>query len=275
MKYGEMVMKIIETIDLFENMDKVHMDISDMACVSLGQEWNAKDVCSVFSRIYMIMKGTAKIVCGDKIIDLEPGNIYVIPAGVKFSYSCEKYMEKIYFHFSILLPDYQELFNEFSQCIIIKNQTKLIKDIRQKISENKISNIFAIKAALYDIALKCILTEPKADEININYSEPVIKIKNYIETNLSASLTVTQIADNMFISTSKLQKLFKKEMGKPVGKYIDDSLMYIAEREVRRGEYSLNEISSMLGFCDQFYFSRRFCERFGISPLKYRKRFML
>ena len=268
-------MKFIKSSELFANMDKIHMDISEMPRVRQGKDLNSQKVCSVFNRIYMVIDGEAKINYNGKVIALKPGNIYVIPAGLTFSYSCEKYLEKVYFHFSVLMPDYHDIFNEISECIIIHNQKKLIEEMSNKISENKISNVFAIKAALYDIIFKCISSEPKADNKNINYSEQVVKIQDYIETNLSASLTVSKIAETMFLSPSKLRKLFKKEMGKPIGRYIDDRLMYIAERQVRSGEYSLNEISSMLGFCDQFYFSRRFCERYGISPLKYRKKFML
>ena len=67
--------------------------------------------------------------------------------------------------------------------------------------------------------------------------------------------------------------IFKKEIGVSVGRYIDDRLMYVAELELRRGEKSINEISDMLGFCDQFYFSRRFSQTYGIPPIKYRKTF--
>ena len=92
----------------------------------------------------------------------------------------------------------------------------------------------------------------------------------FIENHLSAKLTIAEIADEMFVSVSKLQKTFKREIGVSVGKYINDSLMLLASREVR-SEKSIKDISDMLGYCDQFYFSRRFSEHFGVSPLNYRK----
>ena len=33
----------------------------------------------------------------------------------------------------------------------------------------------------------------------------------------------------------------------------------------------ISRISERYGFCDQFYFSRRFKEKFGVTPQKYRK----
>lgn len=266
-------MEFTKSSELFKNLDRIHMEISEMAIVRLGSEWQSKQVRSVFTRVYMVMDGYAEIRYRGKIVVLEPGNIYVIPAGLVFVHCCKEYMEKIYFHLSLLLPNHHDIFNRITECIIIRNQHNLISELRQKIMENKPSSVIAIKASLYEIVLQCIQSESKMDEEIVNYSELIYKTQEYINANLSASLTVLQVAEMMFVSSSKLQKIFKKEFGMSVGRYIDDRLMHVAEREVRRGEYSINEISSMLGFCDQFYFSRRFSETYGLPPLKYRKAF--
>ena len=57
-----------------------------------------------------------------------------------------------------------------------------------------------------------------------------------------------------------------------MGAYIDDLVMYSAQRRLLHTDLSVNEVSETLGFCDQFYFSRYFKRRCGESPLKYRKR---
>ena len=266
-------MEYIKNKELLKNLDRIHMDISEMAIVHLGTDWKAENVRSVFTRVYMIKDGNAKISYNGKTINMLPGNIYVIPAELVFSYGCDEYMEKIYFHLSVLLPNHYDVFNGVTECIEIHSQQKLIDNIFQMMNENKTGCVIGIKAALYDILLKCILSEKKMNKKIGSYSELVNRTQEYIESNLSASLTVSQVAREMFLSPSKLQKIFKKEIGVSVGRYIDDRLMYVAELELRRGEKSINEISDMLGFCDQFYFSRRFSQTYGIPPIKYRKTF--
>lgn len=268
-------MEFTKFSDLFKNLDKIHMDISEMAMVHVGSDWQAEHVCSVFTRVYMVLDGCGKICYQGKELFLETGNIYIIPAGIEFSHYCEEYMKKIYFHVSVLLPNHYDVFNRASECFVMKNQQKLIEQLHQRLMENRPSSVIFIKACLYEIMLQCICSDEKMDDEIINYSELIYKIQEYIEVNLSATLTVSQVAEAMFLSPSKLQKAFKKEVGLSVGHYIDKRLMYVAEREVRRGEYSINQISAMLGFCDQFYFSRRFSEVYGVSPLKYRKIFAL
>lgn len=266
-------MEYIKNEVLLKNINKIHMDISEMAIVHLSNDWKAENVRSVFTRVYMIRAGSAKISYNGKIITMIPGNIYVIPAGLVFSYGCDEYMEKVYFHLSVLLPNHYDIFNGMSECVIIHNQQKLIDVIFQMTNENKTGCVIGIKSALYDIVLKCIQSEKNMNVKIASHSDLINKTQEYIESNLSASLTVSQVAKKMFLSPSKLQKIFKKEIGVSVGRYIDDQLMYVAEFELRRGEKSINEISAMLGFCDQFYFSRRFTQTYGIPPLKYRKTF--
>lgn len=268
-------MEITVNHELISNLDKIHMDISEMAIARLGTDWHAEGIRSPFTRVYMITGGCGEVRYGEKKVKLEKGNIYIIPAGMTFSYQCEDYLEKIYFHVSVLLPNHYDMFSGISECIIFSDREKIIDGMLQRLRENKPSSVLAIKQALYDILLKCILTKSNNDEKIASYSDVVCKTQEYIDKNLSAALTVSQIAKTLFISASKLQKIFKKEMGVSVGRYIDDRLMYTAERELREGERSINEISAELGFCDQFYFSRRFSKAYGMPPLKYRKMFAL
>ena len=48
--------------------------------------------------------------------------------------------------------------------------------------------------------------------------------------------------------------------------------MLTAQWQLLRTEKSIGQISNTLGFCDQFYFSRRFRQLCGVTPLQYRKK---
>ena len=60
----------------------------------------------------------------------------------------------------------------------------------------------------------------------------------------------------------------------PLGRYVNDRLFYYAEQQLRLTDRTIKEISEQLGFCDPFYFSRMFTQRFGTSPKEYRRRLM-
>lgn len=263
----------LKRFDFTSYFNKLNMDISEAKAVLLDSKWQCENVCSVFTRIYMIEEGEGEIVCENETLSLLPGNIYLIPAGLNFSYRCEEYLKKIYFHVSVLLPNHKDLFTKCHECIVFEHQGETIETMRKSLSENKPFGVMNAKMILEQLMLRCLTFRQDLNQEIGSYSETLQKAQEYIAANLSAKLTVSQVADALFLSPSKLQKLFKSELKVSVGRYIREQLMYLAEREVRRGEYSISELSNRLGFCDQFYFSRCFSETYGVAPLRYRKRF--
>ena len=91
----------------------------------------------------------------------------------------------------------------------------------------------------------------------------------YIRENLSVKISVKELADRLYISESILAKKFRKEVGITLGKYIDKMVFYEAEKLIMQGDLTIGQISEKLGFCDQFYFSRKFKERYQETPQSY------
>ena len=86
------------------------------------------------------------------------------------------------------------------------------------------------------------------------------------------SVTSEQLARRLFVSRSFLTERFRRETGVTIGRYLDDQLMAAAQWQLLRTGRSIGEISESLGYCDQFYFARRFKQLCGESPLQYRKK---
>ena len=126
-----------------------------------------------------------------------------------------------------------------------------------------------------ELALSVILAMLDGECIDISgtrLSEPVDAAVGYIGDNLSASLTVSAVAEALGVSKSTLQKRFKAELSVSIGEFIDDAVLSKARSLVSESRMTLGEISESLGFSDQFYFSRRFKTKYGVSPREYRKR---
>lgn len=103
------------------------------------------------------------------------------------------------------------------------------------------------------------------------YGDLVKNIIAYVHENTRVNLSVRDISNRLFVSESKIRNSFLKEMEIPIGKYIDDMVFIKAKELLSKEQLSIGEISAELGFCDQFYFSRRFKEKFGSSPSFFRK----
>ena len=93
----------------------------------------------------------------------------------------------------------------------------------------------------------------------------------YMQNNITVQLSGEQIANAVGISPSSLHKRFKAETGMSLGAYQDDLIFNRAKQLLAQRQLSIKEVSQQLGFCDQYYFSRRFKAKTGVTPSNYRK----
>ena len=103
------------------------------------------------------------------------------------------------------------------------------------------------------------------------YSPLVKQAIQYVEEHLRCGLSASCLAAALYVSESRLQKTFRREVGVPLGRYIQDQLLLKAEQLLRLSDRPIKEISDALGFCDPFYFSRQFTARYGVPPSHYRR----
>ena len=77
-------------------------------------------------------------------------------------------------------------------------------------------------------------------------------------------------ANALFLTPKHLTKTVKELTGKTCGEFIDE--MVIAEAKILLGDlsYSVGQVADHLHFSDQFFFSKFFKKRTGLSPKEYK-----
>ena len=122
-----------------------------------------------------------------------------------------------------------------------------------------------VKAMLYSIF----------DEIlNCDLSNTLfVEIKQAVDSDEGLNLKETELAEKCSVSVSTLQRVFKNTYGKTISEYKNELRISKAKKLLITGNYTMEEISEMLGFCDSAYFSRCFKKAEGISPKKYLKQY--
>jgi len=93
----------------------------------------------------------------------------------------------------------------------------------------------------------------------------------YIDQHLAQPLRVTEISEHVGVSENYLYKSFVNVIKLPPSKYILQHKVKQAEKYLKSGSYSVNEIARMLGFSSLFHFSKTFKDYFGVSPKQYVK----
>lgn len=264
-------MKLIKNEEFLYSENRIQMEVSDIRYGFLDSEWCFDNLRASFTRIYIPIKGSASITYHETTTSLLPGNIYVIPAGLSFSCSCPEELEKIYIHLTLTHPNGSDVFWGMDTCLILPDTHQWAERACTLYQTNDLASLLQFKMLLYEL-LSHALTVAQPRPPHLRTYTPLTKdALAYIDTHLCASLTIHEIANALFVSQNLLQKQFREDLNKPIGQYVDDRLMARAEQYLLRETESIKEISDRLGFCDQFYFSRKFTQTHGISPLRFRQ----
>ncbi|MEL7835281.1 two-component regulator propeller domain-containing protein [Fodinibius sp. Rm-B-1B1-1] len=96
------------------------------------------------------------------------------------------------------------------------------------------------------------------------------QVREVIETHLTDSdFTVLQLAEEMAVDRSHLSRKLKAEAGVTPAKLIRDLRLERATVLLRKGEDNISEIAYSIGFNSLSYFSRRFKEKYDVTPSAY------
>jgi two-component system response regulator YesN len=94
--------------------------------------------------------------------------------------------------------------------------------------------------------------------------------KEYIEQSYAdPELQLEQIAKQVFINSSYLRAVFKKEIGMTVTDYVTHVRMHKAKELLGKGNIRFADLAELIGFSDPSYFSKSFKKFFGYSPSEY------
>ncbi len=104
------------------------------------------------------------------------------------------------------------------------------------------------------------------------YPRVLTEILNYMQENLLRPLTIHDLCHQSGMSSVSLNRLFARYLNSSPIDYLIKMKMSRAEELLFFPQYSIKEISQMLGYSNQLYFSAEFKKRIGLSPKAYRNR---
>lgn len=98
----------------------------------------------------------------------------------------------------------------------------------------------------------------------------VEKAVNYINEHFTDDIDISTLATKLNCSEGHLYRLFKKKIGMTPVSYISKVRIQNAAQWLMRSNLKISQIANLVGFKDQFYFSRVFRKNLGIGPKEYR-----
>ena len=87
----------------YVNPELRHLNVDILAYdyMHLDKNWHSENARNFYTRLYLVTGGSGYLRTDTEVIEMRPGNIYLIPSEYDFDFGCER-LEKVFFH--ILLP---------------------------------------------------------------------------------------------------------------------------------------------------------------------------
>jgi AraC-like DNA-binding protein len=260
-------------------LNNFQIDILLAERVVLMNQW---DSCSPsrdpFNRFYYVVQGNAEVLLKNKPVLLKEGNGYILPAGVLLQLlPTKENFEQVYVHFNATLPGGIELFS-FLECpheVSGDHLKKFLPDswmdcFSHTDKDDYLGNLN--REAILRLLLNPFIAEgiKKTPEKQTEI-ERFEKIIAYIDRHYSEQIKIKKLADMAFLQPTYFSNIFAKHFGIAPQRYICQVRINKAQHMLEHGNLPIKEISGLVGYDDELYFSRLFKNYVGIPPTVYRR----
>ena len=96
--------------------------------------------------------------------------------------------------------------------------------------------------------------------------EKLVRAVEYIQDQLGTDLTVSGIAQAVYMSPYHFTRLFKKSTGQTPYQYVVEARARKAKELLTTGKFTISEAAFHVGFVDQSHLTRHFKRVFGLTP---------
>ena len=280
-------------------LKSLNLDLLNVGYAKLNTLWNYDDVISPFIRLYYITTGNAMVYHNNKIIELKPNYIYLIPSYTFSRYKCDEYHEQYYISCMEEFKNGYSIFNFSSFTYELKatqmdlyyfkrllelNPNRKLSNYNPKVYDNrptlmdfeKKNEELSLSAymethAILKILLSRFIGESNSQSTKNNLKKEFGKVLNHIHTNLHEPLSVKYLANLCHLNSDYFSRIFKENFGMRPIKYIQSKRVERAQQLLLTTNYSLKQIAEKVGLENPSYFTRIFKYHTGNTPRNFRR----
>lgn len=228
--------------------------------------------------IYFLEEGSCQYFIDNDTYDVEAGDIVLIPEGIihKTVYRDSDAKRRLIYCAPIYIPT--SVIQYLPNMIYIYRNKRVTNEVLEILNaiekEYSSPDEFSESVILSYMHMLFFLLARNHDTEAPHRSGSAYTTQTiaYIKETYGEDLTLPDLASRCAVTPEHLSRIFKRDTGFGISEYI--SIIRLQQAQIfLRSESALSvaEIADKCGFSDSNYFSKRFREVYGISPLKFRK----
>ena len=236
-------------------------------------------------RLYYIIEGMLEVKIGEKCYRMKKDDILLLNLDVS-SGNAETVGEKnLICEISIdnrLLAELLENENGRFVCNSVEHpgqSYERMKKIIQQILRQRVLNQHKTKSYEYSLSYRLLdeLIEHywivnSEIQVSREVTDPRLEeILRYVHCNHSAHISLAEVAEKLYVSTSTLSRFFKKQTGMYFAEYVGKIRLHYAENELKNTSHSITEVAMHCGFSNVQALNKVFREKLQMTPTELRE----
>lgn len=259
-------------------LDNLQVQVTEMGHRQVWPDWRDLDYTPDYNKFYLICDGEGWLKIGDKEYAPKPGQLFLMPQGVKqsYSYTDGPRFTKYWCHFTAKVGE-NNLFNLLKVPVFLESGVddepkRLFRELLSCESDTSLTAPLLVKAAMMKLiayyvehaATAVAGVEPAA------VSKPLQAVIEYIHHNYYRNLTIDELAECAHLHPNYFIRVFKRHFGTSPIQYVNRKRIEEAKWLLTSTNLLLAEIGANVGISDISYLSKLFKSSTGLSPTAYR-----
>ncbi len=243
--------------------------------------------------ICYVKKGSGKRIIGDNISDFIDGDLVLVGSELAHSWitsdSFNKSSTEIVVSVIQFQPSLISKFDELSEFkaisdllqlakrgIYIQNPSpemlSLVYDIHEKEGLTKLLLLFNLLHLFSQHEDQLVLNDVEFNkDYKAHQEERIQKVCQYIHENYKERITISQLAELVYMESSSFCRFFKKTLGKTVVSYINDLRISYICNEIQSSSKPFYKLAYEAGFSSIAHFNKQFKLKVGMTPKAYKE----
>lgn len=246
-----------------------------------------------FFELVYVLQGTVTHYLGDEVMQLHPGEYYIIDTGSVHYY---RDADNCYIVNCLFLPEYidRALADCPSLSSLLSNQVmhfgvpvdiraadrvfhdtdgtvrRLIETMEQEYAAKNTGYMELLRCYLTQVLVHAVRAWEAAEQQRVPH-KAVVSITNRLRTDYAKPLSLEALSKEVGYTPQYLSALFRKDTGMNIQEFLQRLRVQEACRLLGQRKLSLSDISQAVGYAAPKHFSRVFRRYKGISPQEFRK----
>ncbi|WP_386697977.1 arabinose operon transcriptional regulator AraC [Lonepinella sp. MS14436] len=146
--------------------------------------------------------------------------------------------------------------------------SQLFSKIADELNENQAISQELTESLLEYLLIKCFSAEQT--KVNNSLDQRIVQVCSFINEQLAEPLEIDTLAQQVYLSSSRLSHLFKQQMGVSLVQYKEMQRITEAKKLLYFSNMSVSTIAKSIGYDDALYFSKVFKKHTALSPIQFR-----